>query len=479
MQESSHLENSQSQSHYPASWTSSQMSMAADQTQSYVPLSSIDLNAQQTYQNTQSQYYANMMQQDGMQQNTGNCNCVEVCTCGLGATYQMGVVLHQIKEYQAERVRVNSTVDALQQRIAELEVLQRLQEEHRRQQEAEAERRAQEEADEDQAKSSKVLPRAIYHLVAATMADLMGQVDRKGPVPGPLAPGETPPVDENGVPLHRPTWAGNADGTQPLVIDTVKVIWANENASEGLSFDAARTLPAKLGPLDRKLKAMIKAGAIQHWRTRQAKYRAQTTTQGRKKFINKQKYNTTYSRLKRLAASRRLQIEPLKEKYTPEKCVGVEAMIHTPWCSDEGSGPEDADPDAFKARKAATGENSARGRHRQVWRSEQVNRIYAALDTLARAAHSDDHQYVQGGRDRRRTVQHTVRFPDFPQNSYKGHPKGIHVPFESCISETWASQQSEVTHLEDPDNFTIFDLPIPDSDLDAEALALLADDESA
>ncbi|KAJ7629798.1 hypothetical protein DFH06DRAFT_1140987 [Mycena polygramma] len=466
MQENSHLENSQSQ--YPSSWTSSQTSMA-DQTQSYVPLSSIDLNAQQTYQNTQNQYYANMMQQ-----NAGTCNCVEVCTCGLGATYQMGVVLHQIKEYQAERVRVNNTVDALHQRIAELEVLQRVQEEHRRQQEAEAERRAQEEADEEQAKSSKKLPRAIYNLVAATMADLMGQVDRKGPVPGPLAPGETPPVDENGVPLHRPTWAGNADGTQPLVIDTVKIIWANENASE-----AVRTLPAKFGPLDRKLKAMIKAAAIQHWRTRQAKYRAQTTPQGRKKFIQKQKYNTTYSRLKRLAASRRLQIEPLKEKYTPEKCVGLEAMIHTPWCSDEGSGPEDADPEAFKARKAATGENSARGRHRQLWRSEQVNRIYGALDTLTRAAQSDDHQYVEGGRDRRRTVRHTVRFPDFPQNSYKGHPKGIHVPFESCISETWASQQSEVTHLEDPNDFTIFDLVIPDSDLDAEALALLADDESA
>lgn len=63
------------------------------------------------------------------------------------------------------------------------------------------------------------------------MGDLLGMEDRKGKVPGPLAPGEAPRM-VNGVELHNPTWKGRADGTQALVVATVNLIWANQTVSE-------------------------------------------------------------------------------------------------------------------------------------------------------------------------------------------------------------------------------------------------------
>ncbi|KAJ7323332.1 hypothetical protein DFH08DRAFT_969403 [Mycena albidolilacea] len=88
--------------------------------------------------------------------------------------------------------------------------------------------KAQEEADEEVAKERKKCPQVITRSVSSTMRNLLGMEDAKSVVPGPLGIGELPRVDENGITLFNPTWEGNADGTQALVVATFKLVWANE-----------------------------------------------------------------------------------------------------------------------------------------------------------------------------------------------------------------------------------------------------------
>lgn len=51
--------------------------------------------------------------------------------------------------------------------------------------------------------------------------------------------------------------------------------------------------------------------------------------------------------------------------------------------------------------------------------------------------------------------------------------------YMGCVSEAWATETGNTDMLmaNDPSEFTIFQLTIPDEDLDEEALEYLADDE--
>jgi hypothetical protein len=104
--------------------------------------------------------------------------------------------------------------------------------------------------------------------------------------------------------------------------------------------------------------------------------------------------------------------------------------------------------------------------------------VYGALDTLGREAKVARRRHVRGGKDRRRGRNGADRFPGFPENTYKDGPKGKRIPYKSCVNPEWA-EKNDYAPLADPENFTIFSLEIPDGDLDDEALAMLADDESS
>ncbi|KAJ6465484.1 hypothetical protein C8R45DRAFT_1107074 [Mycena sanguinolenta] len=359
---------------------------------------------------------------------------------GRMATGENGQNWDNIAQQVAQQVQgqFEANIQALQTRIIELEQIQK----------------KAAEADD----STSPIDRRVYRLINQTMTGLLGMDDPKSKVPGPLAPGEAPRIGPNNVILHNPTWKGKADGTQPLVIATVHLVLANEKAS--------RTLPAELGPLDGVLKSHIKTAAIQHWRTKQGKYLAQTTEEGRNRQAKKSTYNSGYGRGKRLAASRRKAIPAFKEQFGEEKSRGVDAMVHTPWCSEDESEPGEADPALWRARRKETGDKYARERIRIDWRGEKLDRIVGALDTIAREQAAEaSPSFVQGGKERKR-------------GRSKGRRGKARIPFKSCFNPKWLEANPSYEPLDDPEDFTVFSLTIADEDLDEEALALLVDDVS-
>ncbi|KAJ6452307.1 hypothetical protein C8R47DRAFT_1329506 [Mycena vitilis] len=311
----------------------------------------------------------------------------------------------------------------------------------------------------------KVASAEIYTKVTETMQALLGMEDPKSKIPGPLASGDPCRVDENGVKLHNPTWLGKPDGSQALVMATVNVLWANETT--------CRTLSESEGPMDAHLKSRFKKAAIQHWCTKRTNYRAENTQAGADKKIAKTDYNRGHHRTKRLVASRRGEVPAFKAKYGAANCEGVEALLYTPWASLDGSEPGKADPEAWKARRKATGDKTANEQLHPEWRGGIPNRINAALDTLARQNEGNTAQHVQGGKDRRRgRSKKSDRFPCFPENKVIGEPAGKRIPWRSCVDPAWLAATA-YDPLADPTEFTIFGLIIPDADLDEEALAML------
>ncbi|KAF8131722.1 hypothetical protein K438DRAFT_1998852 [Mycena galopus ATCC 62051] len=333
---------------------------------------------------------------------------------------QQNIFQQQLQAYFQE------LTSSLQKRIVELETHQAELEARQ----AELETRKIDEA-ADIAVSKDKPPKQVFALVRPILQQLLGMLDPKSDVPGPLEPGAPPRLDVNGTILHNPTWKGNADVTQPLVIAAVDMAWANELAQ--------RTLPVKLGPLDVTMKTYIKRACIQYWHTLQTNYLAQTTVKGKEKRIRKGSTNAKYARRQRLTAERRLAIPAFKHKYGEENCAGLEAILHTPWASDGGSEPEAVDETVFRARQVATGNPDALERRRPAWRSHLGFR-----------------------RTFRRALPETAKEPK------------VVLP----INAKWA-QENGYTALPNPSDFSIFDLVIADNELDAQALALLADDESA
>ncbi|KAJ7757938.1 hypothetical protein B0H16DRAFT_1689410 [Mycena metata] len=327
-------------------------------------------------------------------------------------------------------------------------------------------------------KQKKKIHPEIYELIKTAMMGLLGMPDAKCDIPGPLGGDEHPRVDEAGVSLFNPTWEGTANGSQPLVIATVNTVWGNENVK--------RTLAAHHGALDAELKAIVKAAAVQHFSTKQRAYRAQIDPVYKAKLVAKNKGNTIYNHLKRVGATRREMIPELEEKYGAENCVGALALVQNDWCSEDGSDAGEADPVKWGAAKAASGDpKRAKERRKPEWRADCPDRLYAVLDTLSRQNETEKSFPVgghhrkrkgrkAGGKDRRKEAFKVDRFRGFAENVLRGPPKK-HVPFVSCVNEAWAAENKEYALLPDPPNFTIFNLVIPDSDLDAEALALLGE----
>ncbi|KAJ6480000.1 hypothetical protein C8R47DRAFT_1322610 [Mycena vitilis] len=331
--------------------------------------------------------------------------------------------------------------------------------------------KAQQEEDERAARKpkgrAKVDSPEIYAKVTEVMVALLGMSDAQSEVPGPLMSGEAPRVDENGVKLHNPTWEGKPGTGQALVAATTKMVMINERA--------CRTFDEKLGPLDGIMEARVRRAAVQHWTTKRNNYQAQNTLEGAKRKAKKTKKNRDHSRTKSLVTTRRKFVPVFREKYGLAKTEEVDAILFTPWASEDGSQCGQADKDAWGQRRKNTGDKTATERIDLEWRGVTPKRVNAILDTLARK-HAEDEakkKKAQGGSDRRRgCTRKTDRFPGFPENRSKRGP-GDRVPFRSCVNPAWLAATG-CDFLEDPTDFTIFDLIIPEADFDDEAKAMLA-----
>ncbi|KAJ7168974.1 hypothetical protein C8R46DRAFT_1034097 [Mycena filopes] len=356
------------------------------------------------------------------------------------------------------------------------ETIKQLQEEHSRLREETSqlqEERSRQRAEITAARGKIKIPPPIFKPVVAAMLGLLGMSHSKCEVPGPLNAGEPPRVDENGVELFNPTWKGTANGAQPLVIATVKLVISNERAK--------RTLPASCGDLNKELEVFIALAAVQHFSTKQKKYKAQTEPRYAVAAARKSIRNLIDTRSKRAATLRRSAIDKLEETYGPENCVGALALVHADWGSEDGMDAGEADPEQWTASKAASGDPK-RGREccKPEWRSDMLDRFYGILDTLERQEDvpkklpvGGKNRPSAGGKDLRKNAFRVDRFRGFPENSLKGPPKK-HAPYVSCVNQAWAeTHRGEGELVADPPSFTIFKLAIPDSDFDAQALALL------
>ncbi|KAJ7177646.1 hypothetical protein C8R46DRAFT_1212393 [Mycena filopes] len=356
------------------------------------------------------------------------------------------------------------------------ETIKQLQEEHSRLREETSqlqEERSRQRAEITAARGKLKIPPPIFKPVVAAMLGLLGMSHPKCEVPGPLNAGEPPRVDENGVELFNPTWKGTANGAQPLVIATVKLVISNENAK--------RTLPASCGDLNKELEVLIALAAVQHFSTKQKAYKAQTDPKYAAAAAHKMFRNRVDNRTKRTATLRRSVIDKLEDKYGPENCVGALALVHADWGSEDGTDAGEADPEEWTASQGASGDPK-RGREccKPEWRSDMLDRFYGVLDTLERQEDvpkklpvGGKNRPSSGGKDLRKDAFCVDRFRGFPENSLKGPPKK-HAPYVSCVNQAWAeTHQGEGELVADPPSFTIFKLAIPDSDFDAQALALL------
>ncbi|KAJ7646271.1 hypothetical protein DFH06DRAFT_1332661 [Mycena polygramma] len=314
---------------------------------------------------------------------------------------------------------------------------------------------------------AKVDSPEIYAKVTEVMLALLGMSDAQSEIPGPMMSGEAARVDENGVKLHNPTWEGRPGAGQALVGATTKTVMSNERA--------CRTFDEKLGPLDAAMEARVRRAAVQHWTTKRNNYRAQNTIEGAKRKAKKTRYNRDHHRTKSLVTVRRKFVPVFREKYGPANTEGVDAILFTPWASEDGSQCGEADKAVWDQRRKNTGDKTATERIDLEWRGVKPKRVNAILDTLARK-HAEDEakkKQAQGGSDRRRgRTRKTDRFPGFPENRSKRGP-GDRIPFRSCVDPAWLAATA-CDCLEDPAEFTIFDLIIPEADFDDEAKAMLA-----
>ncbi|KAI0070304.1 hypothetical protein K474DRAFT_1713445 [Panus rudis PR-1116 ss-1] len=272
----------------------------------------------------------------------------------------------------------------------------------------------------------------------------------------PVARGEAPSrLDEEGKRIWTPDFTAKVTtATNTLYIeDVVKTVLMNETA--------ARTLR----PGVEVNATVIEMAAKQYFSTLRDWYGYQNDPAKKAKRIRKGKSGCHGQRRARKADVRRRAIPKFRAKYGDENTVGIEQLIETDYQSSDASDCGNATEESFNEhRKANGGGTQGLETRRLEWRSDWFNRLLYALD------HIGGRGAVQRVKFRGMKINSDPKPPPFEANER---------PYISCVSETWATrtQNEHIPMQEDPEEFTIFKLEIPDNALDAEDLAWLADDE--
>ncbi|KAI0070080.1 hypothetical protein K474DRAFT_284691 [Panus rudis PR-1116 ss-1] len=314
-------------------------------------------------------------------------------------------------------------------------------------------------------------------LARSTQATMLSMMGLKRPssttaqaqiiLPHPLQRGEAPRVGNDGRELATPDFTGavNDPVNMRFLEDVVSLMIRNETR--------ARTLAAHVVVTER----LVEVAAKQYFSTLRMWYRRQNEEATESKMRERRAKNTRRQRKKRKADNLRKAVPLFRAKYGEENTVGLEQIIHTDYQSSEHSDCGAADPAEFDAyRTAHGGGTDGLEIRREQWRSYKLDRIYYSLKTLVI---EQTHNELKRG-ERPGKVQR-LRFQGMKVNANNRMPpaKPSKRPYISCVSEDWAERtgNTSIPMLQDPEDFTIFSLEIPDEDLDKEDLAWLADDE--
>ncbi|KAJ6501496.1 hypothetical protein C8R47DRAFT_1067832 [Mycena vitilis] len=337
--------------------------------------------------------------------------------------------------------------------------------------------RARAEADAAEAKPPR-LDRQIVKSVHEMMLQMLGMVADPTVVPGPYRPGDEVRYEDAAktVPLFLFEWdepansVHNADGIQQLV----NAVTANQIAAptwENLGSPVA-------------LRAAITRSAVYYFGTKAKCFKAQGSAELARKAEERAHATMIRNRKRRKACGRRKFVPAFKLRYTEAATVGVEALLVTDAMSEDHSDYGEISEERWIGRALAfTRDEGALETEIIRARSKPLHKILIRLDKFERDANPPDN--VSTGRVGQRKKkkkkignEKTKRFPGFAENANEGLPKqtGRGLPYEFSVDKEW--RKNNRTHVrQNPVEFTIFDLVIPDTDFDNIDLGFLADDE--
>ncbi|KAF8056522.1 hypothetical protein FPV67DRAFT_1677910 [Lyophyllum atratum] len=312
-------------------------------------------------------------------------------------------------------------------------------------------------------------------VVRAVMKDLLG-MDGKMMLPAPLKSGEALRTAPDGTRMWNPDWSeGPTVGSvNPDYIKTVVRIAKQREV-------ATPTAGIPGGEIS---ESVLRKMAHAYFGTLRNNYRTATTEAGAKRRAKKNIGSKIRNRKHMKSNKMREQIEVFQATYGEAETEGLENIILTDWMSSEHSNDEsDETTNEFKAhKKKHVGSNPGLEVRELKWRSLALKKIYARLKKFHRDAARPEPGQPRNARGRR-GVGRRARYPGF--SGHANHDPPILAtrfklkPFAFCVSRRWARETDNESMALDPDleNFTISTLTIPTSDLDAEDLEYLGDDE--
>ncbi|KAJ6517960.1 hypothetical protein C8R47DRAFT_1458 [Mycena vitilis] len=336
--------------------------------------------------------------------------------------------------------------------------------------------RARAEADAAEAKPPP-LDRQIIKSVHETMLQMLGMVADPKVVPAPYGPGDEMRYEDAAktIPLFIFQWnepvnsVHNTEGIQRLV-DTVT---ANQTA--------VPTWEKLESPV--ALRAAITRSAVYYFGTKAKCFKAQGSTELARKAKDRAHATMVRNRMRRKAAGRRKFVSAFRLEYTEAATVGVEALLMTDAMSEDHSDYGEVSEERWNRRALAYTKDELSLETEIVRaRSKPLHRVLIRLDKFERDANPPDKLSTGrvGQKKKKKKIgnEKTKRFPGFAENANEGLPKqkGRGLPYEFSVDKEWRKKNR--THVrQNPADFTIFNLAIPDTDFDKLDLAFLADDE--
>ncbi|KAJ7743946.1 hypothetical protein DFH07DRAFT_777272 [Mycena maculata] len=338
---------------------------------------------------------------------------------------------------------------------------------------AEAQMRLEREAQNEKADHKNGVERnkaqALLHEVAKGLLGMTGQrMGERELLPAPLEPGEEAPTAEDGNKLWRPSWNQPPSYVQNKDFFTEVV----RKAKEQDKVICSQQLLAEhvLAPFtDAELMAMVKA----YFKTLRRKYHAQVSSDEEEKHEKHCTGTRCRNRQKKTVGRLRGAIDEVEKRFGEEKTHGLRAIIHSDHVLSEHSDCGNVEKEKFEKYRTSEGggSNSLEVRLRQ-WHSAQIQRIYALLHTFSlrhdRKLGNARKAVRMLGKGSRAGKTRFPRFKCNPANVNKADPALVdgQPPFAWMVDEEWLKRNPNFRVLDNPENFTIFDLEIPDNELD-------------
>ncbi|EMD40864.1 hypothetical protein CERSUDRAFT_91614 [Gelatoporia subvermispora B] len=295
-------------------------------------------------------------------------------------------------------------------------------------------------------------------------------------LPEPLVLGDTPRFadDPERTKLHNPHWLSPASHpVNAAYIDAATDLLYQERVNET---DVASIRLA----MKRRLKQAVK----KYFESLRSQYKARVSEEARTKREGKMRDDRQNMRKHRKCDAMRISARKLKKIVGRENVHGLKELLHTDWMSSEDTADEGANltrmVKPLKVRQLG-------------WRSPSLNRIYARLQflmaidlSLASESEPEDNTHI-GVSTSTVFTHYRRRFRGPADEADEREPPieaGQATIWRECVSTRWAEQTPGGEELRDalsthPENFTIFDLEIPDCDLSPQDLAWLADGEES